>query len=109
MNKKIKKTFVVEVENERYLTALMNELEFKEIERVASGGMMSAPILIMTFEGDEGSYHENDYIKEEAKSDWDVSRFYSLRFPDGRLTNSLEDFKKEHNSLTANFVIERFE
>ena len=26
-----------------------------------------------------------------------------------RLTNSLEDFKKEHNSLTANFVIERFE
>ena len=62
-------TIAVTLENVEKLEFLMSKIKFIEKSRVATGGMMSTPLLLMEFQGDEDTYHEKGYIVEKAKSE----------------------------------------
>lgn len=94
----MKKTVSVPLGKEDYIIALMNEIGFKEEERKCTGGYMSEERMQITFGGYDADYHENDYVK--VKSDTQgYFFFYSLRCPDGFLTNSVEIFKNNHDKM----------
>lgn len=94
----MKKTFSVSLENEHVLIALMNDLQFEEVGRIATGGMMSPPQLLLTFEGDEDNYHENGYVVVPSDRAG-YSTYHSLIRLDGHFTNDISQFIKYHKSL----------
>lgn len=92
----MKKTITV-LPNSNQLKAietLMKSIGFKEIDRFITGGLHSATELILTFEGDEKDYHENEFVKISASND-DYYYFFSLSCTDGYYTNDLDVFKKQ--------------
>lgn len=92
----MKKTFTVEIGNEQFIIALMNDMQWKEIDRVSSGGMMSPPVLLLTFEGHQADLNENKYIESDNGY---CSIFYSIEYPNGHQIKDVEEFKKSLKAL----------
>ena len=90
-------TIAVGLENEKYLQILMSKIKFLENSRVATGGMMSSPCLLIEFQGDEDTYHENGYIVKKSTDNWSSDTYYTIKNPDGLGFKSLDEFVKELN------------
>ena len=90
-------TIAVTLENEEKLQFLMSKIKFMENSRVATGGMMSTPCLLIEFQGDEDTYHENGYIVEKAKSEWSSDTYFTIKNPDGSSFKTLDEFIKNRN------------
>ena len=90
-------TIAVTLENEEKLQFLMSKIKFIENSRVATGGMMSTPLLLMEFQGDEDTYHEKGYIIEKAKSEWSSDTYFTIKNPDGSGFKTLDEFLKSRN------------
>jgi len=75
----MKKTIAVQPNSfhHKAIEQLMDEIGFREIDRVSTGGYMSPVEIILTFEGDERLYHEDSYIRNQT-TDYN-SDFVSLR------------------------------
>lgn len=97
MNKIKKITIAVALENEQKLQFLMSKIKFVENSRIATGGMMSSPCLLIEFQGLENEYHEKGYIVEKAKSEWSNDTYFTIKNPDGSMFKTLEDFMKVVN------------
>ena len=97
MEKIIKKTISIALENEKYIQVLMSKIKFVENSRVATGGMMSSPILLIEFQGDENDYHEKGYIVEKSKKEWLEDMYYTLKNPNGFPFKTLNNFIEEQN------------
>lgn len=89
-------TIAVPLDKEYIITTLMNHIKFNEVERVATGGMMSEPQLLMTFMGNESDYRSDFYVVVPANAQY--SYYYSLNAIDGYFSDNLDDFVKYHNS-----------
>lgn len=90
----------------------MTDLGFKEVDRVATGGLHSPVLLLITYDGNEADYHDDGYVCVEngATSFMDdnpVHRWYSLRLTDGHDTSTLESFKKTHDSFQKKPIVVR--
>jgi len=101
----MKKTIAVSLEHEAKVTLLMQKLTFEEIDRVATGGMMSSPCVLITFAGLKENYHNKGYIfipneDIEGKSK-DKGTYFSFKYPDGIWCNNIFDFIK--NQKDENF------
>lgn len=104
-----KTTIAVSLENVEKLEFLMSKIKFIENSRVATGGMMSTPCLLIEFQGAKETYHENGYIVEKAESQWGNDTYFTIKNPEGLRFKTLEDFKEhlknekvdfEYNELT---------
>lgn len=103
----MKKSFSVSLSNELYVNALMNKLKFVEVDRVASGGMHSDEILIITYEGRLEDYKESDYVQlPQLKNGQSI--FHSIRYPNGYLCKSVDEFKKVHEDSAIKFEVKSF-
>lgn len=96
----MKKTIVVFPNSNQHkaVEALMNDLGFKEVERYVTGGLHSSIEIVLTFEGDEQDYHENNYVKFLGQANEDQIKanycyWFSLGYTDGYFTNDIEMFK----------------
>lgn len=108
MGKMIKKTISTFLGKENYIIALMEKLGFREEERKAILTPDGDEKLILTFDGYEGDYHENDYVKVKGPTNG-YFYYYSLAVPYGMYTNNDDSFKEMHDKLkTTNFVIGTF-
>lgn len=92
-----KTTIAVTLENEKYLQILMSKIKFLENSRVATGGMMSTPLLLIEFQGDEYTYHEKGYVLKKSKSEWTGDTYFTIKNPDGSNFKTLEEFLKERD------------
>lgn len=90
-------TTAVALENVEKLEFLMSKIKFMENSRVATGGMMSSPCLLIEFQGDEDTYHEKGYIVEKAKSEWSSDTYFTIKQPDGSSFKTLDEFIKNLN------------
>ena len=90
-------TIAVTLENEEKLQFLMSKIKFVENSRVATGGMMSTPCLLIEFQGDEDTYHEKGYIVEKEKSEWSSDTYFTIKNPDGSGFKTLYEFLKNRN------------
>ena len=90
-------TIAVALENVEKLEFLMSKIKFMENSRVATGGMMSSPCLLIEFQGDEDTYHEKGYIVEKAKSKWSSDTYFTIKQPDGSIFKTLDEFIKNLN------------
>ena len=90
-------TIAVALENVEKLEFLMSKIKFMENSRVATGGMMSSPCLLIEFQGDEDTYHEKGYIVEKAKSEWSSDTYFTIKQPDGSTFKTLDEFIKNLN------------
>lgn len=102
MNLKKKITVAVLIEHAEKIIFLMDKINFTEIDRVATGGMMSSPELLITFEGNISAYHEKGYITRAG----DLTGFkyyHSIKQPNGNHTNDFELFKESEKSKKDNF------
>ena len=90
-------TIAVTLENVEKLEFLMSKIKFMENSRVATGGMMSSPCLLIEFQGDEDTYHEKGYIVEKAKSEWSSDTYFTIKQPDGSIFKTLDEFIKNLN------------
>ena len=90
-------TIAVTLENVEKLEFLMSKIKFLENSRVATGGMMSTPLLLIEFQGDEDTYHEKGYIVEKAKSEWSSDTYFTIKNPDGSGFKTLDEFLKNIN------------
>ena len=104
----IKKTISSELGFENYIILLMNKIGFKEVDRYVTGGQMSSEKVVITFEGFDSDYKENDYIKMPVGVNG-YFNFYSLREPNGYHTNTVEKFKEVHYKSASNIEICSFE
>lgn len=95
----MKITLDVYLENESKVNLLMSKIQFKEIERIATGGMHSQPSLLMTFEGEEIDFHRKGYIVVLAKSEWSSDTYFSIKHPNGSTFKTLVDFSKDFNDV----------
>jgi len=93
----IKITIAVALENEKYLKVLMSKIKFIENSRIATGGMMSSPLLLMEFQGYEDTYHENGYIVKKSNSEWSRNTYYTIKNPDGESFKYFDEFLKKQN------------
>lgn len=90
-----KVTIAVSINNEPKITALMNHIGFFEVDRVASGGMMSSEFLMVTYEGESSKYNEDFFIgipKGEKGTE-----YFSLIVVEGYTTREFEEFLTHHN------------
>ena len=90
-------TIAVALENVEKLEFLMSKIKFMENSRVATGGMMSSPCLLIEFQGDEDTYHEKGYIVEKTKSKWGSDTYFTIKQPDGSIFKTLDEFIKNLN------------
>lgn len=90
-------TIAVTLENVEKLEFLMSKIKFVENSRIATGGMMSTPLLLMEFQGDEDNYHEKGYIVEKSKSEWSSDTYFTIKNPDGSGFKTLDEFLKNKN------------
>jgi len=97
MGRIIKITIAVALENQEKLKFLMSKIKFVENSRVATGGMMSTPCLLMEFQGDEDDYHEKGYIVEKSKSEWSSDTYFTIKNPDGIGFRTLDEFLQKLN------------
>lgn len=98
MTKIIKKTIAVALENEKYVKILMDKIKFVENSRVSTGGMMSSPLLLIEFQGDEDTYHENGYIVRKSSSEYSRDIYHTIKNPDGESFKDLDEFLKSLNN-----------
>jgi hypothetical protein len=101
-------TIAVGLENEKYLQILMSKIKFLENSRVATGGMMSSPMLLIEFQGDEDTYHEKGYIVKKSKNEWISDTYYTISNPDGKGFKNLDEFlnnQKEKEGFYYNEVV----
>lgn len=98
INNNMKVTFSVGLESQQHkaIHAIMTSLKFFEESRVATGGYMSEPILLITYSGAiTPSYWEqasrNLYVEYHDKDGYYY--YYSILIPDGYRTNKIVDFK----------------
>lgn len=107
---KTKKTFSVSLGKEIYLIALMERMGWQEESRIPTGGYMSEERLMITFQGLAEDYTVNDYIKVPSlpQGDKEYFHFYSVLVPNGYYTNSVENFKKEHDRMSVGFELCQF-
>lgn len=96
-------TIAVTLENVDKLKFLMSKIKFNENSRVATGGMMSTPCLLIEFQGLESEYHENGYIIEKSKSEWSNDTYYTIKNPEGSAFKTLEDFKNHIKNQKIDF------
>ncbi len=96
----MKITLDVYLENEKEVSFLMSKIHFKEIERIATGGMHSTPSILITFEGNEIDFHERGYIVKPKKSEWTNDTYYSIKYPNGSTFKSLEEFQEDNDNVT---------
>ena len=89
-------TIAVALENEKHLQLLMSKIKFIENSRLATGGMMSAPCLLIEFQGDEDLYHEKGYILKKPQNGGISNSCFTIKNPDGI---SLDDFIRFNKSL----------
>lgn len=87
-------TIAVSLENVEKLKFLMSKIKFNENSRVATGGMMSLPCLLIEFQGAKETYHENGYIIEKSKSEWSNDTYFTIKNPEGSGFKTLEDFEE---------------
>lgn len=102
-----KKTVSVVLGREDYIIALMNKMDFVEVERRITGGQMSEEKIQLTFEGRESKYNENGYIQVKAEREG-FSYYYYLRVTDGYYTENLENFKRLHDKRNEVFIVQTF-
>lgn len=103
----IKKTTSCDLGREVYIIALMNKLGFKEVERHITGGLHSSERIIITFEGLDSDYHENDYVKRHS-GNGDFYYYYSLKVPDGYYTDTFSIFKSVHDKCISDIEVLSF-
>jgi hypothetical protein len=96
-------TICVTLENEIYLQILMSKIKFVENSRVATGGMMSNPILLIEFNGEEENYHENGYIVKKSNNEWENDTYYTIKNPDGNYFKTFEDFLNQKEKQKIEF------
>lgn len=86
----------------------MSKIKFLENSRVATGGMMSSPILLIEFQGDEDTYHENGYIVKKSKSEWNSDTYYTISNPDGTGFKTLDEFLKTEKKKKSLIITRLF-
>ena len=101
MTKKI--TIAVPFENVEIATSLMAQTYFLECDRVASGGMMSNPVVLITFQGEDSNYNPQHYI--EKKNSEFISTYYSLNVIDGYTTKDFDKFLELHNGRNSKLEV----
>lgn len=107
----MKKTVSVNLGTEDFIIALMNDINFLEVDRVACGGTMSSERLQLTFEGYEYDYNENGYIEVPHINDGETipySWFYSIQFPEGSYEKSLDNFKDRIEKKKVEIEVKHF-
>ncbi len=105
----MKITLTVDFKSQEIIRTLMEAIRFMEVDRVATGGMMSGESLLITYEGKEGDYNDNYYIETEVNPNGYIT-YYSLKQSNGYYTNDIERFfKAQKEALSGNkFNIKRF-
>lgn len=98
-----KKTFRVQIENVEIFSAIMTHFEWKEIDRVATGGMMSQPELLITFQGSR-RLDSQTYIEQKDKY---INNYFTIDYPNGFSANSVEEFFK-NKSEPQDFEVKRY-
>jgi hypothetical protein len=99
-----KKTFRVQIENVEIFSALMMHFNWIEIDRVATGGMMSQPELLLTF---EGSMMLDHLVYVEKKDEY-TSYFYNIDYPDGYSSKTVDEFYSNLKSI-SNIEIKKYQ
>jgi hypothetical protein len=109
--KKVKKTIAVKPENSIFITMLMNDMGFVEVDRVVTHD----GVMYLTFEGDKSKYHENGYIKVSNTADFSSNwYYYSINTPDGFYVSFSEEEKYhqrfiekiQHNEYYQGYLLE---
>lgn len=102
----INKTISTNLGSEDYIIALMQKISFKEICRFITGGQMGSEKIIITFEGYDIDYKENDFVRKLARDDYYY--YYSLRVPEGYYTNDFKYFKNIHDKSAQSIDVFSF-
>jgi len=89
-------TIAVEIDKEKYIQLLMSKIKFVENSRVATGGMMSNPLLLIEFQGLEENYHEKGYIKTFF-SEWSGDNYFTIKNPNGATFKTFDEFLQSQN------------
>lgn len=109
----MKLTFTVQPESwaHKAIEAIMFRMKFSEESRVASGGYMSDPVIIVTYSGaivpsalEFGQ--KNYYVKFPVGSEGTYYQFYSLLCPEGFQTNDIAKFQAKIESRTKQDTVE---
>lgn len=98
MDNLMKTTIEVELSKAKFLTKIMEKINFKEVSTFPTGGLHSHPTLLITFQGDKKDYHERGYVRipiQSNCSDLIPSNYYSIKFPNGIYASTLDDFKQK--------------
>jgi hypothetical protein len=96
-------TVSVNFNTEKIVATLMKKIGWKEIERVATGGMMSNEVLLITYEGYDTDYKEDYYVEVKSPTNIEYSTFYSLRVLNGHYTNDFTKFKQVHEKAKVEY------
>jgi len=108
MEKLIKKTIPVQLGNEIYIHALMDNIGFVEVDRFVF--IKEEKIhLAITYQGEKDNYHENDYIKATYNDDCPL--FFSINQPKGIEYNWGEEYFKNMEFIlkeSTKFKISQF-
>lgn len=99
-------TLVMGMDREPVWNALMSKMNYREVDRVATGGMMSQEQLMITYEGSEEDYTEDLYV-ELKEGGGDYSQYFSLRIG-GFHTDEFEKFKTAHEDNKMQYEVKSF-
>jgi hypothetical protein len=92
MNYDKKITLDVALDNEKYVNFLMSKINFKETSRIATGGMMSTPSLLIEYQGDKENYHERGYLKIG-------NQYFTIKHPNGCYFATFDDFLNDQSVI----------
>lgn len=98
-----KKTFRVQIENVEIFETIMAHFNWKEIDRIATGGMMSQPELLLTYEG-IFPLRPNSYIERKDKY---TNYYHTIQHPDGFSAKSPEEYFSKIQ-LAEKFEVKEF-
>lgn len=111
----MKRTFIATVGTENYLCAIMAYCGWSEVDRVATGGHTTEPIVLITFEG-EPPLQPMLYIKVDNPVNQGWAWYYSYWMPQGYYTNKISYFFDqyarridEENNLLDIYTAEQYE
>lgn len=93
-----KRTYAISLDKEQYLSALMNAMKWSEVDRVATGGMVSSEMLLITYEGNDSDLNEDIVVTVPEGREF-IELWYSLTFPCGIGIDLTSDPVGEYNKI----------
>jgi hypothetical protein len=103
---KVTFTFSAESQAHKAIEAIMCKMKFYEESRVATGGYMSEPAIMVTYSGaimpSAFEFGQNNYyVMFPAGSEGTYFQYYSLLCPEGFQTNDIAQFQKNIDRIIS--------